>query len=155
MRVAAMSLVPVWAIAACTGDSVDLTPGDDDDDEQDCAGADTYVDGIEQTTPSGRTVKLMSASPTPPDVGDNAWTLEVLDAAGAPEEGLQLELLPWMPLHGHGLSPPTYGSTEAGGGTYELETFDLIMPGLWQFTIDAGIATGEPDEAVFMFCAEG
>jgi hypothetical protein len=154
MRIATLFLLA--GAGGCNGADKDPTT----DDEQDCAGADTYVDGISQTAASGRTVTFVSAAPTPPDVGDNQWTVEVLDAGGAPEAAMQLSLTPYMPLHGHGLVPPEYGSTEVGAGTYEIEMFDLIMAGLWQFTIDVGEAsdTGAPgasESVVFMFCAEG
>ncbi|MEZ5397984.1 MAG: FixH family protein [Bryobacterales bacterium] len=155
MRSATVSFAVVLTLGAtgCTG-----SPGDDTgtvDDGPDCSGASEYVDGLAETTPSGRTVKFVSATPAPPDVGDNAWTFEVLDPSGAPEAGLSLEILPWMPMHGHGLVPPTYGSTETDAGTYEIEMFDLIMPGVWQFTVDTAAGTETPDEAVFMLCAEG
>ena len=143
--------------AGCAGtdDDLSLDGDDDDDDEVDCVGADTFVAGITKTSTSGRTVAVSSALPTPPDVGDNSWAIEVTDTGGAPVEALSIEIVPWMPLHNHGLTPPTYGSIDAGGGTYDIDTFDLIMPGVWEFTVDVGVAEGAPDEAIFKFCAEG
>lgn len=153
-----MSRPLVFALAlgcAGGGDDVNLDagPSHTGDDEEDCLGADTFVAGIEKTSPAGRTVRIASAAPTPPDVGDNTWTVEVTDPSG-PVEGLALAVAPWMPLHGHGLTPPTYTAVDDGGGSYTLQTFDLVMPGLWEFPVDVGTGS-EPDEVVFKFCAEG
>ncbi|MCB9686198.1 MAG: FixH family protein [Alphaproteobacteria bacterium] len=137
-----------WWLAACSGGGDVVLTGDSDDD---CAGAETYVAGIEATTSSGAVVSIVSAEPTPPDVGDNTWIVSVADATGAPVVGLSPVVTPWMPMHGHGLAPPDYGGIDQGDGTYVVPTFDLIMPGLWEFTIDLGA----DDEAMFAFCAEG
>jgi hypothetical protein len=143
------------ALGACTGDEVGLD-GDDPTGgmTQDCAGADEFVAGVSATAPSGRIVEILDADPTPPDVGDNTWTLSVTEAGGA-VTGLSPMLTPWMPLHGHGLVPTEYAAVDEGDGTYTVETFDLIMPGLWEFTVDLGAGEGIPDEVVFSFCAEG
>lgn len=137
-----------WWIAACVGGEDVVLTGDSDDA---CAGADTYVAGIEAAAASGVVVAISSAEPTPPDVGDNTWVLSVVDGAGAPVAGLAPVLTPWMPMHGHGLAPPDYTGIDQGDGTYVIPTFDLVMPGLWEFTVDLG----DDDEAVFRFCAEG
>ncbi|MEQ1504389.1 MAG: FixH family protein [Myxococcota bacterium] len=136
----------------CTGD---VTLDADDtgtlhNPNANCDGAETFVAGVSHETPLGRTVAVAEASPTPPDVGDNQWTVTVTDADGA-AAALPLKLTPWMPLHGHGLTPPDYAGADEGDGSYVVTPFDLIMPGLWQFTVDLG----DDDAAVFLFCAEG
>ncbi|MCA9490514.1 MAG: FixH family protein [Myxococcales bacterium] len=137
-----------WWIAACSGGSDVVLTGDTDDD---CAGADTFVAGIEVESSGGELVSIVSAEPTPPDVGDNTWTVAVADASGAPMAGLAPVVRPWMPMHGHGLAPPEYVGIDQADGTYVVPTFDLIMPGLWEFTVDLG----DGDQAMFSFCAEG
>lgn len=118
----------------------------------DCTGAEPFTVGISDTSSaSGATVAITGASPIPPDVGDNAWTVTVTDAGGGPLAGLPVVVTPWMPLHGHGLSPATYAGADQGDGTYTVEPFDLIMPGLWEFTIELGAG----DAVTFSFCAEG
>ena len=144
------------AIGCAGDDGVTLDQGPvTNPNEIDCTGAEDFVAGISHpTVGSGTVVAITQATPTPPDVGDNAWTISLTDGAGAPVEGASPQLVPYMPLHGHGLVPPSYGSTPKGAGTYEVAPFDLIMPGLWEFTVELGTAES-PDAAVFQFCAEG
>ena len=140
--------VLLWS---CSGDEIGLdgTPGSYVV-TADCTGAETFVEGMEVTSTGGYIVALASASPAPPDVGDNTWTLQIRTTDG-PATGLEVRLRPWMPLHGHGLSPATYAGTEVSDGTYDIEMFDVIMPGLWEFKVEIG----EGDEAVFPLCAAG
>ena len=152
-----MGRVLVLVLAAgCSGtDGVTLDDGGPDPTEtEDCLGAETFVAGISKTTTSGLLVAIGTATPTPPDVGDNTWTISVTDADG-PVDDLKIDLVPWMPLHGHGLTPPTYRAVSSGDGTYAVPTFDLIMPGTWEFRFDAAADEDTPDEALFEFCAEG
>ena len=124
----------------------------------DCTGADTFVAGMEMPTEVGEAagehmVRLLEATPAPPDVGDNDWVVEVVDLEGAAVAGLDVSVRPFMPLHGHGLSPAAYAGADQGDGTYVIERFDLIMPGLWEFTVDV---SGDASEtALFALCAEG
>lgn len=154
-----VSVALAIAIGCTSGDdAVTLGDGSGDPVENpntDCSGAETFRIGVSHgSSASAATVAVSAAAPTPPDVGDNAWSIAVTDDAGAPVSGLSVEVTPWMPLHNHGLTPPAYLGTETDPGTYTIETFDLIMPGLWQFTVDLA-PDGDPDTAVFLFCAEG
>ncbi len=150
-----MIVAAALTLGACgDGDELALDGGVIPAQTADCTGTEAFVAGVSTATPGGRTVALLDANPTPPDVGDNSWVVEVSDASGA-LTGLQLSVRPWMPLHGHGVSPPTYGSTDHGDGTYTIDAFDLIMPGTWEFTVDVGVSDAAPDEAVFSFCAAG
>lgn len=151
------SLVALSLLVGCSGgDDVSLDGSPTHTEEtSDCAGADVFTIGMTATSDrTGSVVALLQAAPVPPDVGDNTWTIEVVDAGSAAVTGLSVAVTPWMPLHGHGLSPADYLGTDMGDGRYELETFDLIMPGLWEFTIDLDFG-GEPDTVKFSFCAEG
>ena len=150
---------PVFAVVVgCSGggDDVTLDHGHHHDDSGmtvDCDGAEPFVAGMSATTSeSGATVAITAADPTPPDVGDNSWTLAISDASG-PVEGLTVTVTPWMPLHGHGLTPADYAAADEGGGAYAVAPFDLIMPGLWEFRVRLGDAGA--DEALFALCAEG
>jgi YtkA-like len=139
-----------WVAVFCVGCVVELEPTTPDDGP-DCAGAQVFTVGMQATTPSGVTVRIAAASPAPPDVGDNTWTLELEDASGAPLTGASPVVTPWMPLHGHGLAPSEYFCVEDEAGAYVVDTFDLVMPGLWQFTVE--VADG--DAVQFDLCAEG
>ncbi|MEQ1567452.1 MAG: FixH family protein [Myxococcota bacterium] len=144
-----------WTVVAagCDG-GVELDGTSPEPDPPNCDGASTYVAGFSVVSAAGLTVTLVDAVPAPPDVGDNLWTVTVTDAAGAPVSGLASELTPWMPLHAHGLVPPAYPLVEKAAGSYAVDPFDLIMPGLWEFTLDVG-SEGAPDPVVFRFCAQG
>lgn len=148
-------LLAVGLAGCAEDDDVGLDGDTSTPEPQDCDGADPFTAGVSVTTDaSGTTIAITTADPTPPDVGDNRWTISVTDGAG-PVEGLAPVLTPWMPMHAHGLTPPDYAATDGGGGVYEVETFDLIMPGLWEFTFDLDATGTAPDLAVFRFCAEG
>ena len=53
---------------------------------------------------SGARMIAVRFSPRPPAVGTDAAQLQILDALGLPASGLGLEVVPWMPAHGHGTS---------------------------------------------------
>lgn len=119
-----------------------------------CTGAAPFVVGMEATTDLGdHVVRIQSAVPSPPDVGDNRWVLELVDDGGNAVMGAPVRVRPWMPLHGHGLSPRTYAGEDLGDGRYQVATFDLIMPGTWEFTVD--ITEDGSETALFALCAEG
>jgi hypothetical protein len=104
-------------------------------------------------------VRLVSATPAPPIKGNNAWTLEVTDASGAPLDGLTLTVKPYMPDHRHG-SSITPQVAAAGHGTYDVTLLNLGMPGIWTVTFDVAAAgstgdAGATDSATFTFCIAG
>ncbi len=152
----AWSLGALGALVACDG------PELEGEDFVDCTGAEPFSAGMAHTSEEGLTVSLVEASPAPPDRGENDWVLEVTTEGGAPAEDLPLLVYPFMPLHGHGLAPALYAATEEAPGRYAVDTFRLIMPGLWEFTVwleplpeDPEASTEEVDRAVFALCAEG
>lgn len=141
-----------WMLAACSGSDDGHTDGHSDDA---CAGAQDFSEGVSGATDtSGATVEIVTADPSPPDVGENVWVLRVADASG-PLTGLAPLVTPWMPLHEHGVFPADYVGTDLGDGTYDVAPFDLIMPGLWEFTVDLAPDSADGDATVFRFCAEG
>jgi YtkA-like len=71
----------------------------------------------------------LAASP-PPVVGTNTVELTVTRVNdGAPQDGLDVAVVPWMPAMDHGTSSPTV--TPEGGGKYRVTELYLFMPGTW------------------------
>ncbi len=144
-----------WLLAACSGSDDVSLDGSETGTGDGCEGATPFTEGVSATTAgTGATVEIVSADPNPPDVGVNLWVLRVSDASG-PLTGLAPLVTPWMPLHDHGVFPADYTGADLGDGTYDLPPFDLIMPGLWEFTVDLAPDAAEGDKAIFRFCAEG
>jgi nitrogen fixation protein FixH len=82
-------------------------------------------------------------TPDPPTTGQNAMSVTVKDAAGAPVAGCAVTVDPQMPMMGHG-SSETAVVTDNGDGTYAATPVTLQMPGEWVITVTAtkGEATG-------------
>lgn len=142
------SLLLALSIAACDSPPTPLVPSTG------CETAfDAFENGFSTTSTSGRFTVAVTAAEEP-DVGPNDWVLTITDGS-MPVPAASVIVEPWMPAHGHGITPPTYiGAAGDGGGVYEIPTFDLIMPGVWEFriSISEGMVS---DSAVFTFCAEG
>ncbi len=81
-------------------------------------------------------VEVRTAPEQPPTRGNVSMQLSITDATtGAPESGLELSAVPWMPAMGHGTSvTPTI--VETAPGVYDLENLVLFMPGTWQIRTD-------------------
>jgi hypothetical protein len=138
------------AVAACGGGEGGGTP----DGGYDCAiedRDDDFVAGLEKTGEDGALrFRLMQSTPAPPSRGNNAWTIEVVDAAGAPVPGAALTVKPFMPDHQHGTGIKAK-LTEQSDGLYLAEPVNLWMPGLWEVTIEARAAAAT-DRVVYRFC---
>lgn len=143
-----------FLLAAC-GDGSGTTQRSLCDGE---ARATPYVAGLEQ--PSERAMfkaRFVEGTPAPPDRGDNAWKLEIVDAAGAPRTDLtRVRVRAWMPDHGHGTSPSPWNVANAlqEAGRFAVGPMNLFMGGYWEFTIE-GQAGDETDTAIVGFCIEG
>ena len=113
------------------------------------------------TSGSTWTVRLLSASPAPPDRGFNQFTLKLLDVGGQPVDGLTVTVEARMPQHGHGTIPAILGSTPSGDGGYSVPEdpdntgLDLIMPGAWTVSFHVEDSAGKKETAEFVFCLEG
>lgn len=83
-------------------------------------------------------IELRTSPDQPPTRGDVAAQLTITNArSGAPEAGLDLTVVPWMPAMGHGTSvQPTISETAAG--TYLVDHLILFMPGDWQLRTELG-----------------
>jgi hypothetical protein len=112
---------------------------------------------LAQTGQSGVEVELDSAEPAPPAIGDNTWSVTVLDAAGDPLVGAQLTPSARMPDHGH-MSPTTpIASVTDAEGHATISGLNLFMAGVWRIDLEiteAG-ADAPTDSVGFAFCIEG
>ncbi len=151
-RAAWMILLPLTLSAGC--------PSANDDDEHVCGDlsrAMTYVAGLRATGTDGLLgARLLQASPAPPDVGDNTWSVQIVDMqdGNTPLAGCTGSVDPLMPDHGHGsASSPTW-TEDVEPGSYTVGGMDLFMPGYWEITLALDCA-GVADTIVYGFCAEG
>jgi hypothetical protein len=138
------------AITACSGDDDVVEPSDCADEPR----ADTFAAGMSKTGEAGIEFVLAAAAPTPPAKNDNTWTLRVLDS-GAGMNDLVLDVVPFMPDHGHGTPIVAETVSEEAGGIYVVEPVNLWMPGLWETTVSAFDDAGLVDNVVFSFCIDG
>jgi YtkA-like protein len=86
-----------------------------------------------ETSSSGRLrIEVRTAPEQPPSRGVQTVELVIRDATTqAPEPGLTLGVLPWMPAMGHVASlTPTVN--ENPPGTYVVGDVDFFMPGTWE-----------------------
>ncbi len=95
---------------------------------------------------------------SPPAIGDNTWTLKVLDGSGQPVKDANLTFPsgghpsdPWMPDHPHGAH--LAGAVNNHDGTYAVWPLYFSMGGIWSTYISAqsGSVT---DSTTFTFCVE-
>ena len=92
-------------------------------------------------TDAGLTVSVW-ASPQPPAVGLAAFRFGFTDAAGSPIDGLDVDVLPWMPAHGHGGSKrPT--STVTAPGVFLVDPVSFFMSGGWELRTTIGGARND------------
>jgi YtkA-like protein len=86
-----------------------------------------------ETSSAGRLrIEVRTAPQQPPSRGVQTIQLVIRDAAtDAPESGLTLGVLPWMPAMGHGASL-TPNVSEGPPGTYVVGDVDFFMPGTWE-----------------------
>jgi hypothetical protein len=143
------ALFVVAGLAACGGGG-----GGEVDAGYDCVrdeNEDTFVVGLEKVSASGLRVQLRSSVPAPPQRGDNHFVVHLIDAAGAPLAGATLEVVQYMPAHGHGSAVPeviTESTTVIG--EYDVNPVNLHMKDLWQVFMST---SGDPaDEVMFAFC---
>lgn len=144
------ALLPLSLGAAACG--ADHGHGDDTE-EVNCAmeTADTYTAGLAKQG-SVFDVKLMSATPAPPNRGDNEWVIQVTTLSGAaPVTGATILVTPFMPKHQHGTPVDVEVVPGATAGEYTLKKVNLWMPGVWETTIEMTSPAGT-DAVVYRFC---
>jgi hypothetical protein len=97
---------------------------------------------VTQTTAGGMTIAVWS-SPQPPVKGLAVFQLAFTDA-GTPVDGLAIDVLPWMPAHGHGGSTrPT--ATATAPGVFLVQPVSFFMSGAWELRTTIG---GQRDDEV-------
>jgi hypothetical protein len=151
------------ALVACsssTGSSGAAPPADDDSGVVISCENDSRVlvfsSGMSVTSASGNVkVSLMAASPAPPEIELNVWTLSVTDGSGNAIPNAAPVMVPWMPDHGHGPSVQPTTTAMGDGKTFKVTDIDLFMAGVWRLTISATPTTAIPDQVVYFFCIEG
>lgn len=80
---------------------------------------------------SGALQVALRSVPDPPVRGQNVGQLTVTDASGQSVAGVTVEVLPWMPSHGHGTSEAVE-VTDQGSGVFITNPLYLFMAGEWQ-----------------------
>ena len=65
----------------------------------------------------------------------HAWTVEVLDAVGAPVQAAEIAVDGGMPRHGHGLPTAPAVTQALGDGRYLIEGMKFNMPGWWEIEL--------------------
>ncbi|MBC8132336.1 MAG: FixH family protein [Deltaproteobacteria bacterium] len=114
-----------------------------------------YEPGMSVMTTAGVfTVKLLNSTPGPAVKGDNVWVIEVDDAASANAlDGLDIDVVPFMPTHQHGSREVVV--TPDGSGTYTLKPVYLYMSGVWEVRIsirDTVNGVSRVDAAIMLVC---
>jgi hypothetical protein len=147
-----LAIATALGLAACGG-----SDGGDDFAEVDCnveTRDEDFFAGIEKTAPSGLRFAIMQSVPAPPSRFENTWTIRVLDAAGAPVTGLVLDIVQFMPDHGHGVSiDEVITESTTVPGEYVADPVFLSMPAYWEITVGATNRTPAADNQVmFRFC---
>jgi hypothetical protein len=151
-----LQLLALTALSACSGSGTTPTGPDA---LNPCVGetrADTFAVGLDKHGAAGTfDFALMSATPAPPERGDNTWIVQLSamssGVVGGPLTGAALTVTPFMPDHGHG-TPIKVNVTETStAGQYKLTPINMWMPGYWETTVKATQAASS-DTAVFKFC---
>jgi hypothetical protein len=131
----------------------DEKPGPSDTDAADsCTGeGDSYKVGLSKTSNAASfTVELVDANPAPPGVGTNAWKLRLKDGGGNAVVGAIVNINLYMPKHRH--APAGTVGADRGDGAYDVTDLNLVMPGLFDVTIEVTAPGHMTDSAQFQFC---
>ncbi len=156
-RVLALALGSIWMLPlGCPTD-------DADDDSQEnfspCEFEDrseAYEAGMVHPGTEGLLdVALLGVTPSPPDVGDSEWLVEVTEpGGGAPISDCSIIATGWMPDHGHG-GPEGASTPAAETGQYTVSGLSFVMSGYWEITLAVDCLGLEQDQVVFRFCLPG
>lgn len=142
------ALLASWACVALLG----CSSSDPEDKGNTGGGCETFSAGLTQLGDQGVvSVVIESSMPAPPERGNNDWTIQLLDANGAPISDATVGITPFMPKHGHGSSVKA-AITPLGDGRYDLNPVNFSMAGVWEVTIDVELAGGATDQTMFELC---
>jgi hypothetical protein len=106
---------------------------------------------------------FLNTTPAPIDVGMQTISAEIDTLEGDRKYISSVELIPWMPQHGHGTSPSRFSAEiqESFPERYVFRNVNLMMPGCWKldFEISYRNNTEETSETIelvtFYFILEG
>jgi hypothetical protein len=102
------------------------------------------------TSMSGALRLELRTAPQPPSrvvPSQRAQYIITDTASGVAVNGLSLDVLPWMPVMGHGTSVvPSVAETNAG--VFEVDNLNLFMPGLWALRTTITTSAVPPSAAV-------
>jgi len=117
--------------------------------------AQPYMPGMTELSRQGMfTAKLLQSEPGPPSKGNNAWTVQILDSAGVPVDGMTMKATPFMPDHAHGTGVKAVVTPTGSDGTYGIAPLYLFMAGYWEVTLN--LTSGSTrDDVVFPVCISG
>lgn len=113
------------------------------EEEEDDAPCPTTIPTFEAgLTVAGRggliSARVVSARPSSPQVFENDWVLEFIDASGTPIDDIKLTRVePYMTVHGHGAGYDPTLTPLAEPGRVSLERINLKMPGPWEVRLSA------------------
>jgi hypothetical protein len=101
-------------------------------------GADAFPSAAYATVASDSgalNLEVRTAPDQPPSRGTASVEYRISTHAGAPQDGLDLTVLPFMPSMGHGASgKPTVSAK--GDGRYVISGVELFMAGHWELRTD-------------------
>jgi len=110
--------------------------------------------GISKESADGLMIaEITAATPLPPNVGDNAWTIELKTDTGDEVTGAGVAARWEMIDHAH--PPETQAAVEREPGVYEIAPIGISMPGYWEMTLSATGVEGAPangETFLFGFC---
>jgi hypothetical protein len=147
----------VCCIAACGGaepsSQVDGGPDTDVVTCQNDPRVSAYAANLTKASTSGAyQIVLVDADPAPPALYTNTWTIKVENGSGAPMTDAELNVVPFMPDHGHGTSVKA-NVTAQPDGTMSVTPLYLFMGGVWR--VEFNPQSGTPDPVDFFFCIAG
>lgn len=110
--------------------------------------------GMEAAGAQGKLkAKLISASPAPPLRYLNDWTVELLDASGAPLEDATIRSArPFMPVHGHDGNVQPVVTPLNERGRFAVNGLNFNMRGPWQVQLSLRSPSAGDDDVVFEIC---
>jgi hypothetical protein len=151
VRIARIALLCA-AVSGCGSGSAPHDGGPDSDvvSCQNDPRVDTYVANLTKKPVSGTyQITLMNGDPAPPAIGVNTWQIKAEDATGSPMT--DLNVVPFMPDHGHGTSVKA-AITAQPDGTLSVTPLYLFMGGVWRVEFNPASRTDPVD---FYFCIDG
>lgn len=100
----------------------------------------TLVTGREQLAQ----IEVVETSPAPPEKFESDWIVRVLDMSDdAMSDAELLEVVPFMPVHGHdGITPPLVAKLEEPG-EFEVSKLNMWMGGPWEVQFAIQTPDGE------------